>query len=312
MRTRPGVARWSLRRARSSHRASFGGVEPQQVGDVRLGAEAPAAHADAVLVAEHRGDVVRGRALDRERTRRRAVGRVRGRGRSGRTPSPPGRARGRASACRVQRRLRGRRCGPQPISSRIDVAAANAMAPSTFGVPASSRSGRSAQTTSSRVTASTVPPPEWSGVARERVARADERARAERRVQLVRRQRDEVEVTGIVVGAHVDRAVRRRVGRRRPGCGRPTACTFSASRWTGGSTPVTFDAPDTASSATRPACSREQPVEVVDVERAVGAGADADGPAPGAPPRQVVRVVLEQRSSAPPRRRRSAAIGRAC
>ena len=61
--------------------------------------------------------------------------------------------------------------------------------------------------TSSRVTRLIVPPPEWSGRAVNASARAHERARSEGRVQLVRRHRDEIEVAGIVVRAHVDRAM---------------------------------------------------------------------------------------------------------
>ena len=50
------------------------------------------------------------------------------------------------------------------------------------------------------------------GRAAEAVSAPDERAATERGVQLVRRQRDEVEVLGVAVGPHVDRPVRGELG----------------------------------------------------------------------------------------------------
>ena len=82
----------------------------------------------------------------------------------------------------------------------------------------------------------------------------DQGAGSVRGVHLVGREGDEVEMAGIVVG-------RMSIGR----CGAswaastrirpPAAWTFSANSCTGCTTPVTFEAPDTARSATRPACS---------------------------------------------------------
>ncbi len=168
-----------------------------------------------------------------------------------------------------------------------------AIAPTTFGLPASSRSGRSAQAMESVVTAWTVPPPAWSG-AGPNADRAPTRA-------------------PVPYGAYIlwaDRATKSRWpgsswGRMSIGrCGAswaastrirpPAAWTFSANSCTGCTTPVTFDAPDTASSATRPACSARQPIEILDVQRTVRAETDvhrAEAPSP----RQVVRVVFEHR-----------------
>ena len=84
------------------------GVEAEQVGNVRVGAEAAAAHRDAVLVAEDRGDEAVVDAVDRERDdpdRRRPRRAGRGHERRGSSASPVER-RG-ASAC-----ARDRRCGP--------------------------------------------------------------------------------------------------------------------------------------------------------------------------------------------------------
>ena len=102
------------------------------------------------------------------------------------------------------------RSSPIAVSARM--AAAMAIAPTTFGLPASSRSGRSAQATESVVTARTVPPPAWSGAGPNADRVPDEGTGAVRGVHLVGREGDEVEMTGIVVGAHVDRAVRRELG----------------------------------------------------------------------------------------------------
>ena len=79
--------------------------------------------------------------------------------------------------------------------------------PTTFGLPASSRSGRSAQATSSTVTACDRAATAVVGDRAEAGPRTDQRPAAERGVHLVRREGDEVEVPGVVVGAHVDRSV---------------------------------------------------------------------------------------------------------
>ena len=60
------MCRLSPRRARASHAAEASGVEPKQLGDVLLGAEAPAADADAVLVPEDRCDQPVVEIVDRE------------------------------------------------------------------------------------------------------------------------------------------------------------------------------------------------------------------------------------------------------
>ena len=58
-----------------------------------------------------------------------------------------------------------------PARASACTAAASATAPTTFGEPASSRSGLSAQATSSCETNFTVPPPRWSGAPRSKVSR---------------------------------------------------------------------------------------------------------------------------------------------
>ena len=128
----------------------------------------------------------------------------------------------------------------------------------------------------------------------EDVAAADERARAERRVQLVRGQRDEVEVLRVVAG-------RTSIARWGASCAAstrmraPTACALRARRWTGCTNPVTFEAPDTVTSATRSAVQ----VRAAGRSRPRPAGPSGVTPArttvgPRAPG-QVVRVVLHQR-----------------
>ena len=92
--------------------------------------------------------------------------------------------------------------------SSASQAAASATAPITFGEPASKRSGASAQITSSTVTSLIAPPPCSSGLAGQRRP-ADERAGAERRVELVAGEREVVDAGR----GHVDRAVRRELGR---------------------------------------------------------------------------------------------------
>ena len=99
-----------------------------------------------------------------------------------------------------------------PIVVSVRVAAAIATAPSTFGLPASSRSGRSAQAIGVGRDGAHRAASHVVGRVGERAPGADQRAGAVRRVQLVGRQGDEVEVTGIVVGPHVDRAVRSELG----------------------------------------------------------------------------------------------------
>ena len=59
----------------------------------------------------------------------------------------------------------------QPISVRVSIAACNATAPTTFGEPASSRSGGSFQTTSSSSTRLTAPPPARKGSPSAKAAR---------------------------------------------------------------------------------------------------------------------------------------------
>ena len=130
----------------------------------------------------------------------------------------------------------------QPIRSSSSMAAPKATAPTTLGEPASSRSGGSVQITSSRSTRSTAPPPARNGSPVSKVApRPDQRARPERRVELVAAEGD-------VVGPGRQGPVRRQLGRveqdRDPALVRRRADLLDR-----GSHPVTFEAPVSASRA---------------------------------------------------------------
>ena len=124
--------------------------------DVRLGAEAPAAHADAVLVPEDGGDQPGVPAVDGERRSRRALPRAAEHRDARQRGQPRSGVAGELLLVGGDlRRARCRRAAAPPRRRRWH--------PSRFGLPASPRSGRSAHTTSSRVTARTVPPPQQSG-----------------------------------------------------------------------------------------------------------------------------------------------------
>ena len=149
------------------------------------------------------------------------------------------------------------------------------------------------------------------GLRGERDARPDERTRPERRVQLVRRHRDEVEVAGIVVRAHVDRAV----GRQLRGVHQDAAA--DGVHLLG--EPVhrrehTGDVGRARDREQRDAARVfvEAPVEVLFVERAVGVGADAHRAGAGAPATAVRSNGARAGSSGPRRRRRSRSNARAC
>ena len=77
----------------------------------------------------------------------------------------------------------------------------------------------------------------------------------------------------------------------------PTAWTRSARSWTGGTTPVTLEAPVTASSATRPAWRASRRSRSSSSSVPSGRARTCTARVPG-PPRQVVGVMLEHRWSA--------------
>ena len=168
-----------------------------------------------------------------------------------------------------------------------------AMAPTTLGLPASSRSGSPAQWTSSGVTTSTVPPPWYSGApCLEHVLRADQRSGAKRRVHLVSREDHEIQVFGIVVRLDVDRTVGRELGGiDKDACagrvglpGQAVDGLHEAGHVRG---------PAHGDERHAPAVSLEQPIQIVLVETPIAGhrGAhDSRAPSPG----QVVRVVLHQ------------------
>ena len=117
------------------------------------------------------------------------------------------------------------------------MAVPNATAPTTFGDPASSRSGGSVQITSSRSTRSTAPPPARKGSpVLERRPWPDQRPGPERRVQLVAAERDEV-------GPGGQRPVGRQLRRVEQRPGRRAAWAAAQIASTGGRHPVTLDAP---------------------------------------------------------------------
>ena len=195
-------------RGRSTHARWAALIQAKQVGDVRVGAEAAAAHADAVLVAEDGGDQTMVEAVDGERDDADRVDRRRDRravqAQAG-DPVQPVRRRSRVSSASWA----AIRSSPIVVEGRRR--RGEATAPRTFGLPASSRSGRSAHATASGdgddgAAAAMV------GAGANHVAGPIERAGAERGVHLVRRQGDEVEVARVVVGAHVDRAVGGQLG----------------------------------------------------------------------------------------------------
>ena len=180
-----------------------------------------------------------------------------------------------------------------PTSASRATAAARATAPTTLGVPPSSRSGRSAHSTSSTVTACTVPPPGWCGRLSNASRRPDQGTGAERGVHLVGGEGDEVEVPRIVVGAHVDRAVGGELG------GVDQDAPAGRVHPLGQGVDRRHDAGDVGGAGDGqqrdpPRVAGEQPVQVVLVEGPVRSRAHVDDRGPS-PPRQVVGVVLERR-----------------
>ena len=179
-------------------------VEAEQVVDVGLGAEAPAADAHTVLVAEHRGDQPVITAVDGEgdhaeiRTGRTEEGHPR----HGR--QPPAGVDGEsllAGGDRVQTdltepaRRSGQGDGPQQVrAARLDPV--RQVGPHDV-VERHRTHGAAAALVG--IAAHAVPP-------------GDQRSRPVRGVQLVRRQGDCIEVLGVVVRAHVDGPVRGELG----------------------------------------------------------------------------------------------------
>ena len=192
-------------------------VHTQQADHVGMGAEAAVAHGDPVFGAQpggHQGVV---HALDGERRRPAACRRRHARptGPSRRTPSiaarPPRSRSASARSCAMT--------ASQPRAPSASTAACRAMAPTTLGEPASSRSGGAVQITSSRSTRSTAPPPARNGSpGLEEPPGADQGAGPERGVELVPAQGQEV-------GVDRQGPVRRELGgvdqhRHAPGVGR--------------------------------------------------------------------------------------------
>ena len=127
--------------------------------------------------------------------------------------------------------------------------------------------------------------------ARERVSAPDNRAATERRVQLVRRQRHEVEVLGIVMGTHVDRPVRGQLGgvdEDSPACGMHPSSQFVDRRGDPGD--VRCSRHDQHRDPTGMAV--ELTVEVVEIQPAVGRCTDVHRSDPS-PPRKIVGVMLQ-------------------
>ena len=244
-----------------------------------MGAEAAVADADAVLGAEPGGDE---RVVARRRRRRSRPAARRSSG-GAEQPDAVDRARDRRAARRPARR-RGRAMASQPMRSSSSMAAWSATAPMTLGEPASSRSGGSVHTTSSRSTRSTAPPPARNGSPSAKV-RGARRARRRRTAR-----------------TSCGRSMRR--SRRRAGSGRCGAsCAASTSTGTprswaasmivvdGGIQPVTLDAPVIASSRGRgPSSSAAATASASKVP--VGVALDVAA-ARDARPRQQVGVVLD-------------------
>ena len=172
------------------------GAEAEQADEVGVGAEAAVADADAVLGAEPGGDERVGHAVDGEGGER-----ERGPAGVGAEQAHAG-DRGQAGAQPpVEPASSWSTMASQPMRPSSSMAAWSATAPMTLGEPASSRSGGSVQTTSSRSTRSTAPPPARNG------SPVGERAHAGRPA---RRRRT----------ARTSCGRSRRRSRRRPGSGR--------------------------------------------------------------------------------------------
>ena len=258
-------------------------VQPEQPRDVRVRAEAAVAHADRELGAQPRGDQRVRDAVDDEGDDRQPLdlgARARARARPAAAASPSRRLR---ASARSWASTAG-----QPIaasSSRRDPERDGAEHVRASRLPRA-RAG-SVHTTSSRSTSSTAPPPARNGVAgRERGARPDQRSGAERRVQLVPAEREEVRVRPATAGAA-------RAARRRRAPGTPRSCAAATIGVDGGIQPVTFDAPVIASRrGARRASSAATTASAVNVPSALA----LDEAAARRPhPRQQVRVVLDDR-----------------
>ena len=97
-----------------------------------------------------------------------------------------------------------------------------------------------------------MPPPGSSGAPwQQHVATADQGACPEWRVHLVGGEHDEIEVLGIPVRLDVDAPVRGELRGIHQDPGAHLACALRARRWIGCTKPVTFEAPETVTSATR-------------------------------------------------------------
>ena len=182
--------------------------EPEKARDIRLRAETAAAHSDSGLVAEDRGDQPVGQRADVERDDADTVAALPELarpvdGHAGNRPQPLERV-------SRQRRLVARDAS-MPASISACAAAAIATAPTTFGLPASSRSGRPAQCTCRTSRSRPSRRPVLRLALRGTRRAADQRASAERRIHLVRRERDEVEMLRVAVRPDVDAPVRRKL-----------------------------------------------------------------------------------------------------
>ena len=181
----------------------------------------------------------------------------------------------------------------QPISRSVSVAAANATAPNRLGVPASSRSGRSAHAMSSRLTASTVPPPQCRGSAPSPSRRPTSAPLPNGAYSLCAESATKSRCAGSSCG-------RMSIGR----CG--ASCAASTRILSSDGVDLCGQLVDGLDHAGHVGCTRhhqhrdprvvagEQPIEVVAIERAVGAGTHVHG-ARTATPRQIVGMVLHHR-----------------
>ena len=159
--------------------------EPEQPAHVRVRAEAAAAGADRVLVGEPGGQQPVRHALEVEGRDRQPV--------TGHRAEPVQAGHGGQLGVQPAEQVLLVRGAPsdQPSLRSSSAEAVRATTPMTLGEPASSRSGPSAQMTSSKETARTAPPPTRNGspVGEQRLRR-DERAGAERaRTSCGRRRR---------------------------------------------------------------------------------------------------------------------------
>ena len=125
----------------------------------------------------------------------------------------------------------------------------------------------------------------------ERAAEADEGAGAVRGVHLVSRQRDEVQMSGVVMGPHVDRAVRGELGRIDEDAA-PGGVDLLSQQMHGLHHSRDIRCAGEGEEGDAAGVLGQPTIEVIDIERAVRTDAHVDRADPCSP-RQVVRVVFE-------------------